>query len=680
MIVGTAGHVDHGKTALVKALTGVDADRLKEEKARGITIDLGFAYASLAPGGVTGFVDVPGHERFVHTMLAGAAGIDLALLVVAADDGVMPQTREHVAILDLLGLKRCLVALTKADLANDARRASVTAQIHALLAATHLRNAPVLPVSCVTGEGIDDLRAHLALAEMETHAAPRGGLFRMSIDRCFTLAGAGTVVTGCITSGVVTVGDRVTVSPSGLPARVRSLHASNQAAQRAVAGQRCALNLAGDGIGKDRISRGDVVLDPILHAPTTRIDAQLHLLASETKPVGDWHPARLHHASADVDVRIVPLEEPLAAGRDGRVQLVLERPIAAVVGDRFVLRDTSSQRTIGGGQFLDLRAPLRKRRTPERFAQLAALAERDPADAFARLLAVAPYFVDVGLFGRDHALSETQVAELGADAATVRLEAGDVQIVLASTHWNRFAQALMEALARFHAEHPGHAGHDPRTPPSRAGTATPTPHLRRGARELGTRGMHRLGWRIHPPLRSCRSPHGVGRRYMGLPPSTAWLGCALSSAPRSRPRDRSRPARGRHPARPEALRAVGTCRPDCARSLFLRDTTRDMAAFARELTSSSESGEFTAAQFRDRMDNGRKVAIQILDFFDRYGVTTRRGDLRRANPRRTDLFGPVAGDGRESFPVGRPDFKSGWGSQAVSGGFDSHSLPPSPGI
>lgn len=288
MIVGTAGHIDHGKTTLVKALTGVDTDRLKEEKARGITIDLGFAYARFAKDAVTGFVDVPGHERFIHTMLAGAGGIDYAMLVVAADDGIKPQTLEHLAILDLLGVSRGLVAITKADLADPARLENLTDEIGAVLSSTSLRDAEILPVSVAAGQGIELLKERLAAAECATAASAVGGRFRLAVDRSFTLSGAGTVVTGTVLSGSVGVGDQVTVSPAGRSARVRSIHAQNQRAERGFAGQRCALNLAGEGISKDAITRGDMVVDPHLHAPSDRLDADLSVLESETKPIGEW--------------------------------------------------------------------------------------------------------------------------------------------------------------------------------------------------------------------------------------------------------------------------------------------------------------------------------------------------------------------------------------------------------
>jgi len=245
MIVGTAGHIDHGKTALVKALTGIDADRLKEEKARGITIDLGYAYSDLGGGRQLGFVDVPGHERFVHNMLAGATGIDAALLVVSAAEGVKPQTVEHLQIVDLLGLDRGLVALTKADLADDDQILERMAEVETLLSATSLKGAEIVPVSSVTGQGIDELKAKLlALGESGKGAT---GFARLAVDRCFVLAGAGVVVTGTVHAGEIKVDDRLLLTPSGLEARVRSLHAQNRAAEVGRAGERCALNLTGAG-------------------------------------------------------------------------------------------------------------------------------------------------------------------------------------------------------------------------------------------------------------------------------------------------------------------------------------------------------------------------------------------------------------------------------------------------
>ena len=267
MIIGTAGHIDHGKTSLVQALTGVDTDRLKEEKARGISIDLGFAYLPVDGGETIGFVDVPGHEKFVHTMVAGASGIDFALLVIAADDGVMPQTKEHLAIIDLLGIEAGAAVLNKADLVPPDRLAEVEAAIRRELSGTALAGAPVFAVSAVTGAGLGALRGHLIDAARGFARRETSGRFRLSVDRSFTLTGAGTIVTGTVLSGTIGAGDAVVISPRGLPGRVRTIHAQNRPSERGRAGDRCALNLTGDEITKDAIGRGDMVLDPELHAP-----------------------------------------------------------------------------------------------------------------------------------------------------------------------------------------------------------------------------------------------------------------------------------------------------------------------------------------------------------------------------------------------------------------------------
>ncbi|HEY6733579.1 MAG TPA: selenocysteine-specific translation elongation factor, partial [Roseiarcus sp.] len=346
MIVGLAGHVDHGKTALVKVLTGIAGDRLKDEKARGITIDLGFAYMPTRSGPPIGFIDVPGHERFVHTMLAGASGVDFALLTIAVDDGIMPQTLEHLAILDLLGVDRGAVVITKADLASPEAIENVAREAKAMIAATTLAQAEVLTVSALTGAGVDALRAHLEEASGAVRDRAAGKRFRLAVDRVFTLSGVGVVATGTVLSGSVHLGDRIQLSPSGLLARVRSLHAQNRPAEAAHAGERCALNLTGSGITKDAVRRGDVALDPELHAPTDRIDARIRVLPTEKKPIGQWFPVRLHHAATEAGARIVLFDDkPIAPGEEANVQLILDRPIAATTHDRFVVRDASAQRT-----------------------------------------------------------------------------------------------------------------------------------------------------------------------------------------------------------------------------------------------------------------------------------------------------------------------------------------------
>ncbi len=692
MIVGTAGHIDHGKTSLVRALTGVDTDRLKEEKARGISVDLGFAYMPTPDGGILGFVDVPGHERFVHNMLAGATGIDFVLLVVAADDGVMPQTVEHLAIVNLLGIARGAVAITKADLVGAERLAEVRVEIANTLATTSLGDADMFAVSSQSGQGIDDLRAHLFAAARAHQARSDKGRFRLAVDRSFTLAGTGTVVTGTVLSGRVAVGDQVVVSPSGLAARVRAIHAQNRAAESGRAGDRCALNLAGDGVTKDAIARGDVVLDPELHAPANRIDARVEVLAGESRPITQWMPVRLHHAAAEVGARIVLLsDDPIPPGGHAFVQLVLDQPIAAAVGDRFVLRDTTAQRTIGGGLFLDLRAGARKRRAPERLAQLEANTVTDPEGALTALLNCAAGAVDFSAFIRDRAISGAERDALAQRMSLVRLVMPKTEFVIAPATWLRMKNDILATLTKFHADNPNLSGI----------------------------GLERLRLQLEPRLPAPAFAvllQGLARTK-DIALDGAWIRLP-SHEVRLTPADealwnkvrvfiggegRFRPPRVRDiagytgVAEPEVRRLfklvgrMGRVDEIAHDHFFLRATVAEMVGVMVTLSAQAPDGQFTAAQFRDKFDNGRKVAIQILEFFDRHGVTIRRGDLRRVNKHRLDLFRRPADDvqpdadsqtgtsntiGRAPSPVGRPDFKSGKGREPVLGGFDSHSLPP----
>jgi selenocysteine-specific elongation factor len=685
MIVGTAGHIDHGKTSLVRALTGVDTDRLKEEKARGISINLGFAYLPAPDGSVLGFVDVPGHEKFVHNMLAGATGIDFVLLVIAADDSVMPQTREHLAIVDLLGIDRGIVALTKSDLVEPPQRAQIGNDIKRLLAGTGLADAQIVAVSAISNEGIEALRARLFDAAHTIRSRATSQRFRLAVDRSFTLAGAGTVVTGTVLSGAISTGDRVMLSPSGLVARVRSIHAQNRPTECGVAGQRCALNLAGDGVSKDAIGRGQVVIDPALHAPTARIDATLRLLATEQQPVTQWMPARLHYAATDVGARIVLLgDTPIPPGGEAPVQLVLENPIAAAATDRFVLRDTTGQRTIGGGKFLDLRAPARKRRTPERLTQLRAHSIGDPDQAFAALLDIPPHFVELSAFARDRALTEQQAAAIAERLGAMTAAETARVFALSAPVWSNLKRDLLTTLQGFHTENP----------------------------DLPGVGLERLRLHLAPRMPAPMFLSMLQRLARGKDVALdgAWVrltGHEVRLTPEDEKTwgriapllggaERFRPPRVRDLSGMLALREVDVRRllkllgrmgkvDEVAHDhFFLRAAIAQMVEVVVDLSTETEAGQFTAAQFRDRLDNGRKVAIQILEFLDRHGVTLRRGDLRRVNRHRLDLFRRPAeaassddsSSGRESSPVGRPDFKSGRGREPVLGGFDSLSLPP----
>ena len=324
-----------------------------------------------------------------------------------------------------------------------------------MIAATTLAHAKVLTVSALTGEGVEALRAHLEEAAGAARDRTAGERFRLAVDRVFTLSGVGVVATGTVLSGSVHLGDRIQLSPSGLFARVRSLHAQNRPAEAAHAGERCALNLAGPGITKDAIRRGDVALDPELHAPTDRIDARIRVLPTEKKSVGQWFPVRLHHAAAEAGARIVLFDDrPIAPGEEADVQLVLDRPIAAAAHDRFVVRDPSAQRTLGGGLFLDLRAKARGRRTPERREQRAALELSDPSACLAALLETPPFAFDLGAFARDRGLSAERADQLASELGLVILEPGDSRVAVSRERWELFTSTMLERIGAYHAEHP----------------------------------------------------------------------------------------------------------------------------------------------------------------------------------------------------------------------------------
>jgi selenocysteine-specific elongation factor len=682
MIVGTAGHIDHGKTSLVGKLTGVDTDRLKEEKARGISIDLGFAYWPRPNGEIIGFIDVPGHESLVHNMLAGAAGIDFVLLVIAADDGVMPQTREHLAIMDLLGLKHGIVAINKCDLVAADRLAAVTSDVGAVLAGTGLESAEILPVSAVTGKGLDRLSARLDAALAQQATRPKDGRFRLAVDRSFTLAGLGTAVTGTVLSGSVGVEDRVVISPSGLEARVRSINAQNRPVQLGVAGERCALVLSGSQISKEAVHRGDVVLDPALHLPTARIDASLRVLPTEPRPIAQWFPVKVHHAATEVPGRVVVLQDrPIAPGETELVQLVLERPIAAAAGDRFVLRDTSSSRTVGGGAFIDLRAPERRRRTPERRAELAALSARDPAEAIDLLLSGSTEWIDLTAFARDRALAPDAVDKIASTLSLAMFSLADDRIAMRSATWDRLRDKIGQTLDTFHAERPDLPGIGLEQLRKSDKPALPVPLFMAVLRRLMEAGELVLDrtW-VRRPQHEVRFSQEEERIWALILPR-------LTSEPYRPPRVRDiAKAMNIDEAFVRRLMRLAARRGDVEEiahdHFFARPIVEDMARIALDVAAASPTGKFSAAEFRDRLDNGRKVAIQILEFFDRHGFTVRRQDLRRINPARIDLFAPKgaqSASGGVPLPVGRPDFKSGWGRQTASGGFDSHPPPPPPG-
>ncbi len=630
MIIGTAGHIDHGKTALVHALTGVDTDRLKEEKARGISIELGYAYQPLDNGDVLGFIDVPGHERFIHTMLAGAAGIDFALLVVAADDGIMPQTREHLDILSQLGVDHGAVALTKIDRVDASRVAEVDEQIHGLLSASpSLAAAPRFPVSAITGEGVEALRAYLqAEAQASSRHNDEGG-FRLAVDRSFVLKGIGTVVTGTVFSGRTRVGDELTLSPSGKVVRLRNLHVMDQVADEGHAGQRCALNLA--GADKADIQRGDWVTASRLHAPTDRFDALLTLSRHASQPLRHWTPVHLHLGAAHVMARVALLKrDTLVQGESELVQLVLDRPIGALHGDAFIVRDADARHTLGGGKVLDPWAPHRKRRTPERLAELAVLQIPDAQLRLKRLLDRAEWGLDLNRLAIAWNVLDLQNLVTEKTRLTA---AAEQKLAFSPSQWQSLEHALEEGLADFHTRFPDEMG--PETSrarrmylaklPAQAFSVLAEGLLAGGRIKRSGPWLHLPDHHISLTAQEEALCERIRPRLLESPFDPPWVrDLAIScSVDESRMR-----------LLMQKLARQGKVYQVVRDLFYAPEAVATLGALVLQLDQTTEGA--SAAAVRDRTGIGRKRCIQILEFFDRVGYTRRMRDTHHL--RNPDMF------------------------------------------
>lgn len=458
IIIGTAGHVDHGKTQLVKALTGIDTDRLQEEKKRGITIDLGFAYLDLPSGEKAGIVDVPGHERFIKNMLAGAGGIDLALLVVAADDGVMPQTREHLGILSLLGIQNGAIVITKADLADEEWIELVAEDIKKLAEGTFLQNAPVAVVSAHTGQGIDALRQLIfELIRQPENNTTRP--FRLPVDRVFTVEGFGTVVTGTLIEGAMNEGDTVQLYPSGLASRVRNLQVHGSTVQTAWAGQRVAVNLA--GLKKDEVARGDILAPPDSMQNTRMVDVKLTVLKDSARVLKNGSRLHFYHGSGEALCKLVLLgQNTLAAGSQGYAQLRFTQEIAAKKDDRFVLRFYSPLETVGGGVVLDAN-PQKHRRSDKRVLEALKVREAGSvadtllqaiADGSPRFLTLPEVQKQLGL---DDATFKAELEALIEQGSVIRLS---TRTAIAADYRDTLGRQLQKLLRDYHTANPLQAG------------------------------------------------------------------------------------------------------------------------------------------------------------------------------------------------------------------------------
>jgi selenocysteine-specific elongation factor len=615
MIIALAGHVDHGKTALIRALTGIDADRLPEEKKRGMTIDLGFAHVRLKSGTLVGFVDVPGHERFLSNMLAGVLSIDTVLLLIAADDGPMPQTREHLSILRLTGVTDIAVVISKIDRVDAARLTAVRAEVRDVL-----DNAPLMEASSVTGDGIPAVLAYIEAKAAAHQARDASGGFRLAIDRSFSPAGAGLVVTGTVASGVVAVGDRLLLSPSRLAARVRGIQVHNEAAIEARAGDRCALAISGPRVERARLKRGDWLIAPSLHAPTQRIDA----LVRAVEDRGPRHATRMHvhfGAASMTGRALLHKGRDLAPGETGFVTIALDKPGACLYGDRLILRDDSTGRVVAGGHVVDPFSPDRRVRRDQRAASLAAHAIADPADAFRALLA-AEGWAELRRFIVVRNLPD----DFAPDCDAIRIGSAAAPILVSAETIDRVGASMTRHLSTWHAAHPDLMGQGKAGLLHAAGSV-PAPIAEAVLELCRTRGdivREGMAWRLpdHLPV---------------LPPldEAAWprIKAALEAADLRPPRVRElAELMGLAPEAMETLlkrlerfgRLVGVV----SNRYFLPETIVALGEIAGELASGSEEAGFTAAEFNKRSGIGRNLTIVVLEYLDAIGVTRRSGDLR----------------------------------------------------
>jgi len=629
VIVGTAGHIDHGKTALVRRLTGIDTDRLKEERERGISIDLGFAHLTLPSGLHVGIVDVPGHERFVKNMLAGATGVDVALLVVAADEGVKPQTREHLAILDLLRIGRGVVALTKADLVSPERLRAARAEVEALIASSSLRGAPLVPVSSVTGEGVADLLQALDKAAARARAREETGAARLPIDRAFSIEGIGTVVTGTLWNGSIRAGDALTLLPSGRPVRVRQVEVHDQAVDAARAGQRTAVAI--HGVDRDAVSRGDWLTTPERFRASDIVDARVSLHASAERPLATRARVRVHLGASETLGRVVLFEgAALEPGRDALAQLRLESPIVPIPGDRVVLRSYSPSVTIAGAVVVDAQASRRARLDAAGRARLGALESGSLVERIAVLAADAAF---AGVRDDEAALrlglEPAQVAAAVADARSLLLRLKDGRI-LTRGDWEAAMKRIESEAARYVASHPLRDG----VPKGELKSL-----LKRdldggifdealAALIEGKRLVARGGDRLLPPdAAPALSPDQAksAGRILSRLSGSGFQPPDLSEILREIPPSHKPPELVRYLLESEQVVKV------TSEILYTKEQWGEVVArVARHLAANAS---LTMGDFKDLLQVSRKFSIPLLEHLDRLGVTRREGDSRILGPK-----------------------------------------------
>lgn len=627
LTIGTAGHVDHGKTMLVRALTGIDTDRLKEERERGISIELGFAFLDLPGGRRAGIVDVPGHEKFIKNMLAGVGGIDMVLFVIAADEGVMPQTREHLDIIQLLQIRHGIVALTKTDLVDGDWLALVKEEVLDFLQGTVLENAPLIEVSSVTGKGIEDLKAALARLAGEVEQRSAAGPMRLPVDRVFSVTGFGTVVTGTLLSGSAAVGDLVEVLPGGINSRIRNVHVHGKKVERAAAGQRAALNLT--GVEVDQAPRGSVVATAGYLKPSDRLDVRLQLLRS-AKVLKNRARVRLYLGTAEIFGRVILLDrDELQPGQWAYAQLLLEEKAVAARGDRFVIRSYSPMITIGGGSVIDSKPGKHKRFKEEVIASISTRERGTPGELIRQLLDSRPVMLTAEEIAQAAGLNTRETGDtlsgLSRNGA-VRCIEGDGGAYYAGAEWYRKWSAEVKALvAGYHREYPMRDGYP--------------------KEELRSRKFSGLSSRQFQLLLQSLESDGairVNAKTVSDPAFTPEPGTALKGK-LSLIESKYRESAMQPPSWDDAAGGAGLDQSLAVEALhylirqgILVKAADDLYFHASSLAEAKSrlagffagKGEITVAEARDIFNTSRKYALPLLEYFDREKITRRVGDVR----------------------------------------------------
>jgi len=628
-IIGTAGHIDHGKTALIKALTGQDTDRLKEEKERGISIDLGFAYFTLPNGTRTGIVDVPGHERFIRNMLAGAHGIDLVLFAIAADDGVMPQSEEHLDILHLLGVRSGIFVITKADLVDAARLKEVRDEIELLADGTALQSAPVIAVSAITGAGMDELRAEIVRQLQGFESRRPTGIFRLPIDRAFAMKGHGAVVTGTAIGSEVNVGQKLRILPDNHEVRVRSIQVHGEPVERAGLCQRVALNLT--GTEKFELRRGQVLADDQLDLVTRRIDVLLEIRPAAKRALKSNRRIRMFIGTTETLGRAIVLEDPteIAPKARGLAQIVLDSPIIALAGDRFVIRDETNVRTVGGGIVLNPKGRESRKPLATYRANLNALASAEGPEAIEALLDLQD---TLALTARDvaHLLNRpiSEMARTLKDARFVKLSMGDEEGYTTTRKWEEIKRFALSALDQHHKSNPLSQGFEMEALRSRLPYEI-DPRVFRNLIDRLSRETEIVREESMLRLKSHRVKLTTNENQLG-----ARIEKHLEKAGFEPPELKQLVEDLKLPPDPGKIRELMNAMErdgkivKIATDLYFARPVLDVAR--EKLTAYlGAQNEITAAAYRDLLGTSRKFAIALLDHFDRAGVTIRIGDARR---------------------------------------------------